>query len=74
MSARCKSCGAEVEWYQTVKGKAIQLDIGSFENGNMTVWGGIVRSRTDDDAVHGRPARRAHFSSCPQADMWRRRS
>ncbi len=69
----CRSCGAEVEWYTTKNGKPIMLDVGTFENGNLTVDGATARRRTDDDDVQLRPRRRAHFASCPHAEQWRKR-
>jgi hypothetical protein len=77
---RCSSCGAEIEWGVTAKGRRVPLDsinreapatpnlivVGTFRNGTLAV----------DVAADGdeRPRTRvAHFATCPNAKQHRRR-
>lgn len=76
----CRTCGAPVEWARTAKaGKAIPLDVGEYANGNLDVIGRsedgtpTVRVLTLDERLSaGRPLRRSHFASCPDAAEHRR--
>lgn len=71
MSA-CRSCGAEIEWAESLKtGKNIPLDAKPTPDGNLVCIVGKVRGYTADDARLGRARRTSHFATCGQADMWR---
>lgn len=73
VAAKCKSCGAALEWAVTPQGKRMPLDLGDFPTGNLTVKLGVAFPRTDAHAAEGLPARQSHYASCPQANMWRKR-
>lgn len=68
---RCRSCGAAILWARTLRGRPIPLDAEeSFEGG------GTMLFTVDAQGVARRSitgtGRRSHFSSCPDADRWRR--
>lgn len=65
--AVCRSCNADIEWARTEGGKPIPLDPGHVDGGNLTVLSGVARKRTSEDVRLRRPARRAHFATCPHA-------
>lgn len=67
----CRSCGAEFEWAKTAAGRHIPLDMGEVADGNLTVLGGVARSRTAEDEELKRPARCSHFATCPGAALHR---
>lgn len=71
MSA-CKACGAPVEWVHTEKGKAIPLDVGVVENGNLRL-DGIGPRRVARYVAAGEGDRVTHFATCPNADEFRKR-
>lgn len=54
---KCRSCGAEIIWLKTDKGKSMPIDAHSVELG-------------DEQFEHGRHT--SHFSSCPNANQHRR--
>ena len=68
--AVCRSCGAPLTYYETLKGKA------------MPVNAGAVPVRTYDDTDTGAAPRRvlvfaaddSHFASCPDAKDWSRQT
>lgn len=74
MSARCKSCGAQVVWAVTSTGKRMPVDVEPAAMGNVlleartvgaplaVVWAGPVAG-----------GRLSHFSTCPDAKVYRRR-
>lgn len=69
--AQCRTCGAEIQWATTPQNRPIPLDVGDTPDGNMTLTAtGVARPRASDDTS---PPRRAHFATCKQADMWRRK-
>lgn len=81
MSARCKSCGAEITWAFTHAGKRMPVDAKPTEGEP----GGNVTLMTMDDGrliatVHGKPEDikpsferyTAHFVTCPNAARHRK--
>jgi hypothetical protein len=69
----CRSCRAPIEWARTESGKAIPLDVGEFDNGNIVVTDGIAYAIGRDVSEFGQKhRRRSHFVSCKQAAEWRR--
>lgn len=61
MSAVCKSCGAEIVWARTTKGKAIPLDAEPVgQKGLFKVIAGVAI--TDEEPLY-----QTHFVSCPNA-------
>ena len=66
---RCRSCGAPVEWAETLKGKRMPFD------------GEIVAVRTQGSPIWERvieyvdtTVTPSHFATCPDAKTWRRGS
>lgn len=64
---RCRSCGASIEWAETIRGKRIPFD------------GEIVAVRTQGSVLEGRVVEviettvtKVHFETCPDAKKWRR--
>lgn len=56
---RCSSCGAPIVWFRTKAGKRMPVDASSCK---------------PTDAEHQLDFTRhvSHFSTCPEADKWRR--
>lgn len=79
-TAVCSTCHAPIEWARTAKaGASIPLDVGEYPNGNLDVIGrsedGTPTVRVlplDERLSAGRPLRRSHFASCPDAEGHRR--
>src|SRR3972149_2281009 len=75
---RCRSCDAPIYWAQTVSsGKAMPVDAEPVPDGNVVLLdcGGTVIARVlgrGETPPPGAVLRRAHHSTCPQADPWRR--
>lgn len=67
----CSSCGAEIEWVKTERGKAQPLNIAPSLVGNVEVRDGISYYIRDDERA-GRMLRVAHFATCPNAKAHRR--
>jgi hypothetical protein len=76
----CRSCRAPIVWVGTEHGKAMPLDAEPYTGDDPR---GLFVIRTDGGKVTGvavppdvfadEPHYRAHWSTCPQADQWRRR-
>jgi len=68
-TARCRSCGAQIEWTLTAKGRRMPLDVDERADGNLVV----------DDAHRavsvpaGTGNRTSHFATCPNAGEHRTR-
>ena len=73
----CGSCKQPVIWTVTDKSKRMPVDAQPTADGTvaLTVDGSQVRSRVVEAKFRfGRKdLHKAHFSSCPQANTWRRR-
>jgi hypothetical protein len=67
----CSSCGAEIEWVKTERGKNQPLNIEPSLVGNVEVRDGISYYIHDDDR-NGRMLRVAHFATCPNAKQHRK--
>lgn len=74
--AACRSCGAEIEWARTEKGKSMPLDADPVKGGNI-----VVESRVATDhgmaplakyVTAGEGDRVSHFATCPEAKEHRR--
>ena len=80
MASKCSSCGAEILWAVTDKGKRHPLDREPAENGNIVleptttvIRMHVVGSRSLlDDPTDTRKRYNSHFRTCPQADEHRR--
>jgi hypothetical protein len=67
----CRSCGAEVVWAATVKGRRIPLDAQPVADGNMTLVDGIAHLLLQEP-LEQQVRYRTHFSTCPNAESHRR--
>lgn len=84
--AGCDSCGEIIVWALTVNGEWMPVDAEPAEHGGTIVLAvsadGQVHARTVDRkssstraaAAAGVELHRAHWASCPHADMHRRRA
>ena len=71
----CRSCGAPIVWVETELGTPMPLDVEPCPDGNITVEGGkarVLRATLFEQPPAG-PRFKSHFSSCPHADMHRRK-
>lgn len=74
MDERCRSCGAPVRWVPTEAGRSMPLDAEPSDRGNVELRAGVaVVVDPDQPTLTGEPRYVAHFSTCPDADRWRRR-
>lgn len=72
MSAKCRSCGAPIEWATSeTTGKSIPLDLVPTANGNLVLVNGRSRYYSADDVKLHRERRTSHFATCPDAKQWR---
>lgn len=70
--ATCRSCGAQILWANTPKGKAIPLDAVQVPHkGNVRVNGRRGR-RVAIFVEAGQGNYQAHFATCPDADAHRK--
>jgi len=71
VGSRCKSCGAPIEWVQTIKGHNMPLDPEPVAGGNieLTVAGLAYTVPPDPDVIRSV----SHFVTCPEAKSHRRR-
>ena len=69
--ARCKACGSEIEWVTTTKGNSMPLDIGEVAGGNVMILlnGKACIVKPDPDVIRSV----SHFSTCPEAETFRKR-
>jgi hypothetical protein len=80
--SKCSSCGAEIRWVKTGRGKNMPLDCRPSDHGNVVIQkdgagnevAHVVADRRDADAHRalGHPTYTSHFASCPQAAKHRR--
>ena len=74
----CRSCGQQVEWVTTTKGKKMPVDpevveYEDAEKGTVLVTeGGNVITVNEFQRMPNVRGRISHFATCPQADQWRR--
>ena len=78
--SRCRTCRAKILWVGTENGKHMPLDhqpyTGQDPRGLFVIrtgGGKVTALAVPPDAFPGEPLYRAHWSSCPHADQWRRR-
>lgn len=87
MTATCGSCDAEIVWVHTTTGRTMPIDAVPVEDGNVVLTGrmtksgsgsGVIRPEVRVDTQYtldfglGETRYVAHFTTCPQADEWRR--
>lgn len=78
--AKCKTCGAKINWLRLKSGKWNPVDPGRVpykpdEHGNLTLItmdGEVVRGHLD--IMSDQYGYTSHFATCPQADAHRRRT
>jgi hypothetical protein len=71
--SHCRSCGAEIIWCRTPAGKAIPIDPGPVDGGNVTVSQDLFGGWIATVVGHGQGDHVAHFATCPHANDWRKR-
>jgi hypothetical protein len=79
--SRCRSCGAQILWAFTPKGKTIPVEVVPSPKGNLRLfrdYNGQGDNRVE--YVSGSELNReagvlyvSHFVTCPNAEAWRRR-
>lgn len=62
--AKCRSCGAQIRWTTTIKGKSIPLD-------EPPVKRFVLMGRMGENANYV-PTYSTHFETCPNADKHRK--
>lgn len=77
MSAKCKSCGAAIEWTLTTAGKRYPVDAKPDRaTGTLLVRGGYCRRLEEPELTAARNAGTLlyvpHWATCPDAKSWRR--
>lgn len=79
--SKCKSCGAEIVWTETTRGRRMPVDAEPSERGNVLVaglkpepmpkayvYGSLEALQLRDQGVE---LHAAHHATCPNADDWR---
>jgi hypothetical protein len=74
MSAQCKSCGAAIVWAESITGRPMPFDAQPAVNGRWVIVVGKARLASPEDKILHRDMYNSHFTTCPQADAWRKRS
>lgn len=69
----CSSCGAEIRWEKTVRGKPIPLDPEPVKDAHLFLRAdGLVADDRSAPAPQGAPRYMTHFVTCPNAAEHRR--
>ena len=74
----CRSCGQQIEWIKTTKGKNMPVDseyvdYEEADNGTILVTdGGNVITVNEHQNMPNVKGRISHFATCPQANEWRK--
>lgn len=78
MAAVCRSCGADVLWVKTERGRNMPLDptpvdVAELENhaGLFVVASNGVAMAATPDQLPDAAFYRSHFATCPDAGTWR---
>lgn len=77
--AACRSCHAPIIWATSKGGTAMPVDAEPVADGNVELtaqpgqWVGPVAVVLTAPSLFGLPLRKAHFTTCPEADTWRRK-
>ena len=73
--AQCDSCGAEILWVKTIKGKSMPLDAQPVVDGNIVLLkaAAVILSK-EQLGQPGRdgPRYKSHFATCPNASQHRK--
>lgn len=81
--SKCKSCGAEISWVETITGRKMPVNMDCVmlvpaKNGDtliVTDVGSVIRGWRVGDAYEGRDAvvgQTSHFATCPQSEQWKK--
>lgn len=74
MSAKCRSCGAEVRWVTTESGKHMPVDALPSAVGNIVLADDVaIVLRQGQPRLDGEPLYTSHFATCEHAEKWRRK-
>jgi hypothetical protein len=74
-----RGCTAQIIWAGTNRGNAMPVDVDPVADGNVLLrWVGgkpyaEVIGKGSQARLFGKPARKSHFVTCPDADKFRRR-
>ncbi len=73
--ARCRSCGAAIEWVLTDSGKSMPVDTQPRADGTLVLSteNDVLRARSPGLFDAGKPRYVSHFATCPQAAQHRRK-
>jgi hypothetical protein len=77
--ANCRSCKAPIIWATSKGGKSMPVDAEPVDDGNVELtdrpgeYVGPIAAVLTGPSLLGLPLRKAHFTSCPEAEQWRRR-
>lgn len=73
----CRSCPAQIIWAVTERGKRMPVDVDPVPGGNVQLveqHGQLTAVVVPAKRAFGRMnLRKSHFTTCPQADQWRKR-
>lgn len=76
----CRSCGKPIKWIELKSGKKMPVDPDPFElweaeEGDTVVTerGDVIKYDKDKHAGNEAEVYVSHFSTCPQADSWRKK-
>lgn len=73
MADKCRSCGADIIWAKTPKGKAMPIDAQPNPEGKLALHGGIVVTVGSGPQIGFSDERYiSHFGTCPNASFHRR--
>lgn len=76
--ATCRSCGAVIEWVKTERGRNMPVDPEYIEWESAKPGTVVITDTGKTFAAHGLPpwsnfkGRVSHFSTCPEANKWRK--
>jgi hypothetical protein len=65
---KCRSCGVELVWAKTARGKSMPLEAVAPSDGNVRIVDGVARVGETGSGPY-----LCHFGRCPDAASWRRR-
>ena len=69
---QCRSCGRNIYWLKTSKGKLMPVDTQPSKDGNIVIEEGIA-TVVSQGSLFGEPLYTSHFATCPQAPSWRKK-
>jgi len=77
--ANCRTCQAPIIWATSSGGKRMPVDAEPVPDGNVELtlqpgaFVGPVAAVLTGPSLFEKPLRTAHFTTCPDAEQWRRR-